>query len=40
MLTGVSMGLELLEMRVGQGRLEDLGRYVEMARTGPTELQR
>ncbi len=34
MLTGVSMGLELLEMRVGQGRLEDLGRYVEMARTG------
>ncbi len=34
MLTAVSMGLELLEMRVGQGRLEDLGRYVEMARTG------
>ncbi len=34
MLTAVSMGLELLEMRVGQGRLADLGRYVEMARTG------
>jgi PAS domain S-box-containing protein len=34
LLTSVSMGLELLEMRVAQGRIDDLGRYVEMARSG------
>ncbi len=34
LLTAVSMGLELLEMRVAQGRFDDLGRYVEMARSG------
>jgi len=34
MLTAVSMGLELLELRVGQGRVEDLQRYLEMARGG------
>ena len=34
MLTAVSMGLELLELRVGQGRTEGLGRYLEMARGG------
>ncbi|MEG2803173.1 PAS domain S-box protein [Stenotrophomonas sp.] len=34
MLTAVSMGLELLEMRVGQGRLEGLERYLDMARSG------
>ncbi|MGE6331768.1 PAS domain S-box protein, partial [Stenotrophomonas sp. NPDC077659] len=34
MLTAVSMGLELLEMRVGQGRSDGLERYLEMARGG------
>lgn len=34
MLTAVSMGLELLELRVGQGRMEGLERYLEMARGG------
>lgn len=34
MLTAVSMGLELLELRVEQGRLDGLERYLEMARSG------
>lgn len=34
MLTAVSMGLELLEMRVEQGRVDGLERYLEMARSG------
>ena len=34
MLTAVSMGLELLELRVGQGRTDGLERYLEMARGG------
>lgn len=34
MLTAVSMGLELLEMRVEQQRYDDLQRYVDMARSG------
>ena len=34
LLTAISMGLELLEMRVAQGRFDDLGRYVDMARSG------
>ncbi|KAF1017017.1 MAG: Blue-light-activated protein [Stenotrophomonas maltophilia] len=34
MLTAVSMGLELLELRLRQGSTEGLERYLEMARSG------
>ncbi len=33
LLTGISGGLELIEMRIKQGRSGEIGKYVEMART-------
>ncbi len=33
LLTAISVGLELLELRIEQGRFDDIGRYLEMAQS-------
>ncbi len=33
LLTAISVGLELLELRIDQGRYDDIGRYLEMAQS-------
>lgn len=33
LLTAISVGLELLELRIDQGRLDDIGRYLDMAQS-------
>jgi len=34
LLTAISVGLELLELRIDQGRYDDVARYLEMAQSG------